>query len=149
MPEHDPFQAAALIGGPVEDETLIDVHGHCAGVNEPTDPRPHGWPISARTLPDDAATTGVSFPAGCATGAGWLGAGVGGVSCTGVGVNVGTTVRGGAVGVGSTCSPPKNSPQPLSASASPKNSVTTIGRWNLSIGMVRLLCVDTSKIAMA
>jgi len=50
MTERDPFHAAALAGGPFGNETIIDVHGHCAGVDEPTGTAPRSWPLSARAL---------------------------------------------------------------------------------------------------
>jgi predicted TIM-barrel fold metal-dependent hydrolase len=46
----DPFQVAALTGRPVEGETVIDVHGHCAGWEEPGGPGPRAWPLSAGSL---------------------------------------------------------------------------------------------------
>jgi predicted TIM-barrel fold metal-dependent hydrolase len=52
MTERDPFQAAALAGRPVENETIVDVHGHCAGLDEPAGAAPRAWPLSAKSLLD-------------------------------------------------------------------------------------------------
>jgi predicted TIM-barrel fold metal-dependent hydrolase len=50
MNAHDPFQAAALTGGPPTPEIVVDVHGHCAGLEEPAQALPRAWPLSARRL---------------------------------------------------------------------------------------------------
>jgi len=60
MTERDPFPAAALAGRPVETETIIDVHGHCAGLDEPAGPAPRAWPLSARTLLDAMRKVGAA-----------------------------------------------------------------------------------------
>jgi len=60
MTERDPFHAAAMAGRPAESETVIDVHGHCAGLDEPVGPAPRAWPLSARSLLDALRKVGAA-----------------------------------------------------------------------------------------
>lgn len=59
MSEHDPFMMAALRGQPVSGETIIDVHGHCAGLEEPVCHSPRAWPISCGALLQSMQRVGV------------------------------------------------------------------------------------------
>jgi predicted TIM-barrel fold metal-dependent hydrolase len=60
MIDRDFFRSAALLGRPVEKETVIDVHGHCAGLDEPVGPLPASWPLSARTLGETLGQIGIA-----------------------------------------------------------------------------------------
>lgn len=51
MSDCDPFSNAALAGRPLREESLLDIHGHCAGLEEPQDgSAPRTWPLSSRAL---------------------------------------------------------------------------------------------------
>jgi predicted TIM-barrel fold metal-dependent hydrolase len=60
MTERDPFHAAALAGAAVEHETIVDVHGHCAGFDEPTEAAPRAWPLGAQPLLNALQSVGTS-----------------------------------------------------------------------------------------